>query len=392
MYCSRLTIQFLQRSFLQKHSRMKNYIFLFALLLVELFAAPVFAQDDDYKPNIYGIATADYRIFGANREPAVGSGAVSNTFNVQFNLFLAGNISSEWKYLAEFYVQNDFRFQQGINSTSDYTQPFLHQLWIEWRPSDAFGLRFGQILLPFASFNNIHSRPNLYWFIERPFPYEEPSATDGIGAVRAEFGNLSASGVLRIGDGLKLDYTGYIGNTDRRILNGFDLSSTKTFGARVALRTDNITLGLSAATNLIGDRDSVAQTNLTLLAGDIKGEFGNLNLIGEFIQAFENFEAIPRTTGFNSRNYQSGAVNQFAYVSLGYDFTDQWLAFAGFDFYRTNEIGARFANNPALRLAGGINFRPADKVIVKAQANYHLASGIENPAYFSAALGCVVSF
>lgn len=373
---------------------MKKYTFFFCFCVVlsSFCTQKLFAQDETDKVNIYGIATADYRVFGANRDPAVGSGAVSNTFNIQFNLFVAGSIGSEWKYLAEMWIQNDFGFQQGINSTSDYSQPFLHQLWIEWRPSDAFGLRFGQILLPFASFNNIHSRPNLYWFIERPFAYEEPATVDGIGAVRAEFGNLSASGVLRLGDGLKLDYVGYIGNTDRRILNGLDLSSTKTFGTRVALRTENITLGLSAATNLIGDRDSVAQTNLTLLAGDIKGEFGNLNLIGEFIQAFENFEAIPRTTGFNSRNYQSGVVNQFAYLSVGYNFSEQWLAFAGFDFYRTNQIGGRFENNPALRLAGGLNFRPADKVIVKAQANYHLASGTENPAYLSAALGCVVSF
>jgi hypothetical protein len=314
------------------------------------------AQEETDKVNVYGIATADYRIFGNNNDPAIGSGAVSNTFNIQFNLFLAGNIGSEWKYLAELWVQNDFRFQQGINSTSDYSQPLLHQLWVEWRPSDAFGLRFGQILLPFASFNNIHSRPNLYWFIERPFPYEEPSTVDGIGEVRAEFGNLSASGVLRLGDGLKLDYVGYVGNTDRRILNGFDLSGTKTFGTRLALRTDNITLGLSAATNVISDRDSVAQTNLTLLAGDIKGEFGDLTLIGEFIQAFENVEAIPRTTGFNIRNYQSGVVNQFAYASLGYNFDERWLAFAGFDFYRTNERGERFENNPALRANGWSEF------------------------------------
>ncbi|TAE29263.1 MAG: hypothetical protein EAZ92_06665 [Candidatus Kapaibacterium sp.] len=373
---------------------MKKYAFLFCFfaVFVCLGTRQVLAQEETDKINIYGIATADYRVFGANKDAAIGSGAVSNTFNAQFNLFVSGNIGSEWKYLAELYIQNDFRFQQGINSSSDYTQPLMHQLWIEWRPTDAFGLRFGQILLPFASFNNIHSRPNLYWFIERPFPYEEPATTDGIGEVRAEFGNLSASGVVRLGDGLKLDYVGYVGNTDRRILNGFDLSATKTFGTRIALRTDNITLGLSAATNLIGNKDSVAQTNLTLLAGDIKGEFGNLNLIGEFIQAFENFEAIPGKTGFNIRNYQSGVVNQFAYLSLGYNFSEQWLAFAGFDFYRTNERGARFENNAALRATGGLNFRPADKVIVKAQGSYHLAAGAENPAYLSAALGCVVSF
>jgi hypothetical protein len=237
---------------------MKKHISLFCLLTAFLLVSTsvLRAQEEADKVNIYGIATADYRIFGANKDAAIGNGAVSNTFNVQFNLFVAGSIGSEWKYLAELYIQNDFRFQQGINSRSDYTQPLLHQLWIEWRPSDAFGLRFGQILLPFASFNNIHSRPNLYWFIERPFPYEEPASTDGIGEVRAEFGNLSASGVLRLGDGLKLDYVGYIGNTDRRILNGLDLSGTKTFGTRIALRTDNITLGLSAATNLIGDKDS----------------------------------------------------------------------------------------------------------------------------------------
>lgn len=375
---------------------MKTHTLLYCLLLAIIVwgasAGNLRAQEETDKVNIFGIATADYRIFGANKDAAIANGAVSNTFNVQFNLFIAGNIGSEWKYLAELYIQNDFRFQQQIDSPIDYSEQFLHQLWIEWRPSDAFGLRFGRILLPFASFNSIHSRANLYWFIQRPFPYDEPASTDGIGEVRAEFGNLSASGVVRLGDGLKLDYVGYVGNTDRQILNGFDLSGAKTFGTRIALRTDNITLGLSAATNLIADKDSVAQSNRTLLAGDIKGEFGNVNLIGEFIQGFENFEAIPGRTGFNIRNYQSGIVNQFAYLSLGYDFTEQWLAFAGFDFYRTNEQGARFERNSALRATGGINFRPADKVIVKAQASYHLASGAEIPPYLSAALGCVVSF
>jgi hypothetical protein len=214
----------------------------------------------------------DYRLYGNNNDPAVGSGGVSNTFNIQFNLFLSGNIGSEWKYLAELWVQNDFQFQQGINSLSDYSQPLLHQLWIEWRPSDAFGLRFGQILLPFASFNNIHSRPNLYWFIDRPLPYEEPATVDGIGMLRAEFGNFSASGTLRFEGGLKFDYAAFIGNTDRRILNGLDLSGVKTLGTRIAVRTDNITLGVSAATNLIQDIDSVAQANYTLLAGDVKAE------------------------------------------------------------------------------------------------------------------------
>jgi hypothetical protein len=373
---------------------MKSYFRIVCFFFVFFFAGLniLTAQEESDKVNVYGIATADYRLYGNNNDPAVGNGAVSNTFNIQFNLFLSGNIGSEWKYLAELWVQNDFRFQQGINSLIDYSQPLLHQLWIEWRPSDAFGLRFGQILLPFASFNNIHSRPNLYWFIDRPMPYEEPATVDGIGPLRAEFGNLSASGTLRLGDGLKLDYAGYVGNTDRRILNGLDLSSAKTLGTRIAIRTENITLGASAATNLIEELDSVAQANYTLLAGDVKAEFGNFTLIGEFIQSLENIEALPRTTGFNPRNYQSGINYQFAYASLGYNFDEKWLGFAGFDYYRTNLTGARFQANPATRITAGLNFRPADKVLLKAQGIYNLASGAENPAYFSGAVGCVVSF
>jgi hypothetical protein len=374
------------------YSVFTSSLVLCVLVCAMLQPRTLYAQDEVEKVNIYGIATADYRVFGNNNDPAIGSGAVSNTFNIQFNLFLAGNVGSEWKYLAEVWVQNDFQFQQGINSLSDYSQPLLHQLWIEWRPSDAFGLRFGQILLPFASFNNIHSRPNLYWFIERPFPYEEPATTDGIGPLRAEFGNLSASGTVRLSDGLKLDYAAYVGNTDRRILNGLDLSSTKVFGTRVAARTDNITLGLSAATNLVEQVDSVAQANRTLLAGDLKAEFGNITVIGEFIQSLETIEALPRTTGFNARNYASGVNYQFAYGSAAYNFDEKWLAFVGFDYYRTNAEGARFSTNPATRATAGLNFRPADKVIVKAQANYHFAAGTDSQAYPSAALGCVVSF
>lgn len=357
-----------------------------ALLSISLCSTHLRAQEDEFKVNIYGAVASNFYVFTNNREPALGNGQVSNTFALlQGSLFFSGNIGNDWKYLIELYMQNDFIAQLNVG------QALLHQAWIEYRPSSEFGVRFGRMLTPYAGFNNIHSRPALYWFVQRPFPYEEPTLTDGIDGVRSEFSSLMLSGALKIGDGAKFDYAAYAGNTERIGLNGFDFSAAKTIGARVGVRTDNITFGVSPVINVIADVDDVAQENVTLLAGDIQANFGNFKLIGEYIYSLKNFEAKPNTTGFQARNYENHTAN-FFYASAGYDISEQWLVYVAYNFFNDTESGSIYRTQPLTRMSAGVNFRPIEKIILKAEVNHHPYTTAQRPSYQSLGVSLVATF
>lgn len=347
------------------------------------------AQEDEFKLNIFGYTAVKFAAYTPNNEPLLnGQGKVRNTFsNFQTGVFLSGSVASDWKYLVELQIQNDFTFQQLVG------QNFLHQAWIEWRPSDAFGLRMGTSLAPFGYFNVIHSRPSLYWIIERPVVYQEEELVGGIELVRSEFANLMASGVLRLGDDAKLDYAVHVGNTDRRGHFSFDLSAAKQLGSRIALRTEAITFGISGAANVIEAVDSVAQSNKSIVAGDLQVRLGNLSLLSEVILVGKTFEAVPESSGFRRANYEADHTHLSAFALVGYDITEQWLAFVGFDYFNDQESGSRFkASAPFSRARVGVNFKPHPQVLIKGEVNAYLHNTAALQPYQSLNLSTVLSF
>lgn len=363
----------------------------FALCALVMFAFydKMQAQDDEFKLNIYGYTAAKFAAYTPNNEPLLNSqGKVRTTFSMfQTGLFLSGNVSSDWKYLVELQVQNDFSFQQLIG------QNFIHQAWIEYRPTDAFGVRIGTSLAPFGYFNVIHSRPSLYWIIERPVVYQEQELIGDIELVRAEFANLMASGALRLSDDAKLDYSLQVANTNRLGHFGFDISATKQLSSRIALRTDAVTFGVSGAANVIEAVDSVAQSNKTCLAGDLQVRLGGFSLLSEVIWVYKTFEGVPEARNFRRSNYEADHTHLSAFAFLGYDISEQWLAYVGYDYFNDQESESRFkSTNPFTRARVGLNFKPIPQLLMKAEVNAYLHNSSVLQPYQSFNLSTVLSF
>lgn len=355
--------------------------------LVLCMAQSALAQDDEFKLNIFGNVTSNFYAFTKNNEPYLQNGNLKSTFLLQqANLYLSGNVSSDWKYFVEFTFQAE-------SGPSNQIMFHAHQAWVEYRPSDEFGLRIGRALCPFGLFNALHSRPALYWMVFRPLPYEETGLTsDEVDGMRSEFNNgIMVSGALPIASGVKLDYNVYTGNTEN--VNGlqYDLSTTKKFGGRVAIRTENITIGISPAFNNISAVDDVAQRNSFLLAFDATIKFGNFTLISEYVNASRKFSALPGTTGYNPRNYIEN-TDQFMFASLGYELNEKWLVFTGFESFWTNNPTSSYLNKAQTSVDVGVNFRATDRVLLKAEISHHLFNTATRPTYQSLGMSAVVSF
>jgi hypothetical protein len=345
------------------------------------------AQDDEYRVNLYGFTSTVFSAYTPHNEPVLGNGVVSNYLAVaQTDIFLSADLGSQFRFLIDLQVLNDFGAQLTIN-------PFLHQAWGEWRPSDAFGIRAGRILTPFAYFNSVHSRPALYWFIERPFAYQEPTFTEDMAVLRPEFAQVSVSGTARLTDDIKLDYAGYVGNTDVQVGSGLDLNSRKLLGARVALRTDNVTVGFSPVMNKVTPEDSVSQNVNTIFALDLQANLAGFTLIGEYIALSERFERIPGAPV--TAPVRDGTFSKAAwFASLAYNFTDAWLGFVGYEYFHNTDSDSRF--NPgkaATRFHAGLNFRPSERVLLKAEATqFNVASTPNFKNFLSLNLAAVFSF
>ncbi len=358
------------------------------LLAFVVFSSSVLsAQDDDFKINIFGNIVTNFYGFTKNNEPYLQNGNLKSTFLLQqANLYFSGNVASDWKYFVEF----TFQAESGpVNQIMFHA----HQAWMEYRPSDEFGLRIGRTLCPFGFFNGVHSRPALYWMVFRPIPYEETGLTsDEVGGLRSEFNNgIMVSGAIPIASGIKLDYTGYIGNTEN--VNGlqYDLSSTKKLGGRIAIRNEYITVGVSPVFNNIVEVDAQAQQNTTLIAVDGTFKLGNFTLIGEFVNAARSFAALPGSTGFNPRNYTEN-TDRFFFTSLGYDVNERWLVFAGMESFSTNNPASSYINKAQTSIDAGVNFRPSDRILLKAELSHHLFNTETRPTYQSLGMSAVVSF
>ncbi len=361
----------------------------FGLLVAFLIfsVSDVLAQDDEFKLNIFGNIATNFYGFTKNNAPYLSNGNLKATFLLQqANLYFSGNVASDWKYFVEFTFQAE-------SGPANQIMFHAHQAWVEYRPSDEFGLRIGRTLCPFGFFNAVHSRPALYWMVFRPMPYEETGLTsDEIEGMRSEFSNgLMVSGALPLTSGVKLDYGAYVGNTEN--VNGFqyDLSSTKKFGGRLAVRSEYITVGISPVFNNIVAVDNQAQRNSTLIAVDGTFKLGNFTLIGEYVNAARSFSALAGSTGFNARNYTEHTDN-FFFASLGYDVNERWLVFAGIESFSTNNPSSSYVNKAQTSVDAGVNFRPSDRILLKAEISHHLFNTATRPTYQSLGMSAVVSF
>lgn len=363
----------------------KNHFFNFCLAFV-ILSFSVRAQDE-FKPNIYGFTSAKFAHYSENREPAIGNGNINNTFSMfQSNIFLSGNVSDDWKYLLELMIQNNLTEQQNDG------QNLLHQAWLEWKPADEYSIRAGRMLAPFGYFNMIHSRPNLYWFIERPFAYEEPALSDGVSGVRLEFANLAVLGKLNLLESVNMEYAVYAGNTGNTIQYDWDLNSRKTVGGRLGFIHDNFNLGFSVGNNVIEPTDDeLIQTNANMIAVDLNFNYLGFNLIGEYINSSIQNEERDNATSNNFTKKGDEMHHTSMFVTLGYNISDDFLVYGAYDSFQNHE-GGQFSDTPLTRIRGGLNFKPNNNVIIKTEFNNYPYKENNRLAYNSINFGAVLTF
>lgn len=373
---------------LSKNKSFKSIICLFTCLMISSFK--IASSQEENKPNIYGFTSVKYAKYTNNNEPNLGDGLIDNTFSMfQSNIFVAGNVGNDWKYMLELMIQNDLTKQQEDG------QNMLHQGWLEWKPADEYSVRAGRMLAPFGYFNNIHSRPNLYWFIERPFAYEEPSLTEGVSGVRFEFANLAVLGLFNLTDDIKLDYAIYGGNTSNTLGYAWDLNSKKQIGGRVTLKHENINLGFSMGNNSIyaDPNDALKQQNSNLIAIDLQANYSGFNLIAEMV----NSKVTSETRANVNSNYfipaDSSNSNISLFATLGYDINESWVVYTAYDSFTSDALGSLYTTDtPLSRIRAGFNFKPNNSVLLKAEFNNYPYSENNRKSYNSFNLGAVLTF
>jgi hypothetical protein len=248
------------------------------------------------------------------------------------------------------------------------------------------------MLSPFGNFNLLHSRPPLYWFIERPFVYEEPSLTDGIKLLRPEFSNIMVHGEFLLNEDIKTEYALYAGNTGITVLNGLNSTASKQMGARVGLKTKNINIGFSPAINVMNPLDSSVQSNKSLYCIDVQAEYAGFTVMAEYIHSSEKFEKAEHSTYAFDPLLHPSANQTSLYAALGYKVTDEFLLYGGYDYYSDNDIHSRFNNNPLQRLRFGANYNPDDNFLIKAEANLYISEFTGYKPYQSFNLAGVINF
>jgi len=314
--------------------------------------------------------TSHPELTGVEEQPA------QNSFNLQqLNLFLSKDIALHWRAFVNFEILNTF------SSNKQWGAFNLEEAWIRYKPGDKFNLKAGLLIPTFNNLNEIKNRTPLLPYIIRPLLYES-SLSEIIGdfeeGVPAR-AFVEASGVIPLRNA-KFDYAVYAGNSPNinnqgnRGQTGVDTSNTFLVGGRLGMRFKDLKIGLSATHEKVNRQwpESPDEPVIKLkeaprirLGGDLSFHLGQLYFEGEFINV-TNDEGHP---GINFGG-------EFYYLTLGYQFTEQVFAYAGYWFLKGNfpviaaatpelviHSGSEKIENPTI----GIAFRLNDRLIFKGQ-------------------------
>lgn len=247
-----------------------------------------------------------------------------------------------------------------------------------YEPSEHFGIRGGLLVPVFNNLNEIKNRMPLLPYIARPLVYE--ATIEGVADFEEFFPGsafLQIQGVVHVGEA-KLDYALYTGNGDPAFtatnaassslyqIGGMDTTTFKLFGGRVGTRIGKMKAGFSFTHDYVNrNMYGIGGVPRVRFGGDLSGQLGDFSLESEVIATKEHLDdrqtALYNAAALLNPLLGSKPANFFAYGVLLYDFSDQFYAYGGVEYFDYH--GSDFARG--FMVGGG--FVPLDQLVVKLQ-------------------------
>ena len=343
--------------------------FVRATLAVALTPFALAAQDvAAQKVEIHGFGSWNY---GATNTDNLylGGKKKGTSSNSSLSLNVSGQLSDRLSVSSQ--VELDFGMEGETATELDY-------VFGEWRFTDAFKLRAGQVKQPFGIYTEFYDVGTV-----RPFLALPQSVYGLSGMVGEAYRGIGFTGTRAIGGGFELEYDAYTGGLNRledetpgdfyRVLNGTTddslgieglegESTDRLYGGRVWLQTPVQGLrvggsGYRGETLEEGEDDQI----INAYGGSVEYMASRMTLRTEYVHLWENDN--DRQTGY----YVEASVRPWG----------KWEIAGLFDDWRADLDGAEYA--PALSLlrhresAAGVNYRFSPNFVLK--LSHHWVDG-----------------
>lgn len=262
----------------------------------------------------------------------------------------------------------------------------MERVWIEYKPSDHFGIKVGKFLTPFSMWNVDHS-PTVIIPIHMPYLITGkfiPPAQTGLYL----FGRAFPSGTLSLLYGLTLS------NGEGPTTEFYDLDDKKAVGANLGLSYDGA-IKLDIGTYVyMGDYTDVeirvesyqpldVDENVTVayrnkaISANLKFEWEGLLLQGEYMRSIIHFEDGKRFPVKNPLldEYERDSSQWAAYGLIGYRLPFRAVSVMPFLMYEYVRP-PNWADTPRGHLyGGGINWRINPFAVLKAEFYHQQTAG-----------------
>lgn len=311
------------------------------------------------------------------------------TFSMQqMNVFLSKPIGEKFSAFVNLQFSLSYASDRGWGSFS------LEEAWGNYSESEALNVKAGLLLPTFNNLNELKNRTPLLPYLFRPFVYETTianllNAEDFL----PERAFLQVYGSLPLGS-LRFDYALHSGNAETSYIGtnrtpqvggrptafaGEDTSPLKSVGGRIGIRNaaETFKVGVSGTFDHDNRRDTsfgdfaVPGTRRQFLAplgdvpryrigADLSFSLGNLAFEGEYIGVFHDAQY---PSAF------SGTLNKtFFYGNLLYNFTDNFYAYANYNYLKGEVIDSNAPLSQGLgAFGGGLGYKFTDGFIGKTQ-------------------------
>ncbi|MDC1067739.1 porin [Candidatus Kapabacteria bacterium] len=318
------------------------------------------------------------------------------SFNKNRNSFMTQQVNL---FVNKFYEDKlnfffDMQFNQNYNSSEDLGSFSIQEAWVNYKLSNQFQIKAGQLFPAFNNLNEVKNRLNLLNYLFRPIVYEKIlsdviSSEDFI----PETAFLQLHGQIPISN-FFIDWAAYMGNSEGSFLisntspssdgylSGSDPNDLekKLYGARIGLRTkkENFKIGVSGTRDYNDGNSYLKILKLDLvndypvlpiedqlryrIGADLSANYKGFSIESEY--SFSHMEDIIfKNSEFNI--YSSDECwNRFYYVNLSYDINDDIFTYIG---YSEILIGILNFNSDSDYVTLGAGYRINPWLTLKAQ-------------------------
>src|SRR3989454_1278793 len=360
------------------------------------------------RTTVGGYMDLQYRLFNSSKSTGIGqpsTGNGSSSFDQQrFVPFFYSDITDRLKVAAELEIEHGVRSKSNEGSGIEVSLEFAT---IDYLVHEKLNFRAGIILLPVGKFNLLHDSP-LNDFSVRPLVATAliPSTLSETGA--GFYGTFYPTRLS------KLDYELYVtqgfngyrtngtpvitadaGLRDARqrvstVDDGLDNNNGKAVVGRVAFSP---ILGVEiGGSGYFGSYDPASKRPLSIWAAGWTFQRGPFELIGEaaWVYARDNHRTLDGTFAFDTNGRPLPRRMDGYYVQGNYHFLPQFLrrwapsyfteasTFTGVVRWDNINTNSELADTARQRLTLGLNFRPIEDTVFKADYQFNFEDGKNN--------------